>query len=479
MRGRRIALSTPRRLLADLSHLARGFPRATLLTRINVAALVEPRDQARIPWPVVFAKAYALVAAGSPPLRRVYVKLPWPHLYELPQSVASIIVERDWPHDGDSGEKALFLGRLKAPDAATLPNLATRMLALKSAPIDSIADFRRALAIARLPRPLRLLLVWLSLNIGRQVPNFMGSFAISALGSHGAAIVDTILVWSSFLNYGPIAPDGGVDIYLSVDHRVIDGGPAARAIRVLEAMLNGPVLDELRALAGMSWVWTRRAHTTHRSGAASPAQRRDVPTRRCDRCPGVARFRTRCGLRFCPRAAVSALASGRRGPTLSHTWATSAGRTLGAATGPSSRGDCLWARRGRHSLPCGRFVGATHHDTSTWAGSSASQPAPAPFSAIRRPPSLAATASAMPCPCQAAQAASLPLPPGILRHLPLTSRSASSAPDQQAPEDQPWQPRLGTGAAHFRKPSLFAHPHCEPFAHQHRPSTHLSIALAL
>jgi hypothetical protein len=112
MRGRRIALSPPRRLLTDLSPLSHGFPRATLLARINVAALMEPRDRARIPWPVVFAKAYALVAAGSPPLRRVYVKLPWPHLYELPQSVASIIVERDWPHDGDSGEKALFLGRL-------------------------------------------------------------------------------------------------------------------------------------------------------------------------------------------------------------------------------------------------------------------------------------------------------------------------------------------------------------------------------
>ena len=39
---------------------------------------------------MVFAKAYALVAVGSPPLRRVYVKLPWPHLYELPQSVVSI-----------------------------------------------------------------------------------------------------------------------------------------------------------------------------------------------------------------------------------------------------------------------------------------------------------------------------------------------------------------------------------------------------
>ena len=171
--------------------------------------------------------------------------------------MASIIIERDWPHDGDRGEKALFLGRLKAPDTATLPNLATRLRALKSAPINSIADFRRALAIARLPLPLRRLLVWLSLNIGRQVPNFMGSFAISALGSHGAAIVDTIPVWSSFLNYGPIAPDGGVDIYLSVDHRVIDGGPATRAIRALEAMLNGPVLDELRALAGRSLMSPR------------------------------------------------------------------------------------------------------------------------------------------------------------------------------------------------------------------------------
>ena len=75
-----------------------------------------------------------------------------------------------------------------------------------------------------------------------------------AMVPHLAAVlapaVDPIPVWSSFLNYGPIAPDGGVDIYLSVDHRVIDGGPAARAIRALEAALNGPVLDELRALAG-------------------------------------------------------------------------------------------------------------------------------------------------------------------------------------------------------------------------------------
>ena len=69
----------------------------------------EPRNQACIPWPVVFAKAYALVAAGSPPLRRVYVKLPWPHLYELPRSVASIIVERDWPHAATAARRRCSL----------------------------------------------------------------------------------------------------------------------------------------------------------------------------------------------------------------------------------------------------------------------------------------------------------------------------------------------------------------------------------
>jgi hypothetical protein len=114
----------------------------------------------------------------------------------------------------------------------------------KTVPIDSIADFRRALAIARLPLPLRLLLIWLSLNIGRgaelhgQLRDLRSGFARGGIGA-------TIPVWSSFLNYGPIAPDGGLDIYLSVDHRVIDCGQAVHALRAL-------VLDELRTRAEAS-----------------------------------------------------------------------------------------------------------------------------------------------------------------------------------------------------------------------------------
>ncbi len=249
MKGRMIPLSRPRRILTDLSHASLGFPRATLKTRIDISALVAPRAAlptgARVPWPVVFAKAFALVARDMPHLRRVYVKLPWPHFYELPTSVGSIIIERDWP-EAAPVEQALFLARLKDPASATLADSAASLRRHKTAPINSIADFRRILAIAALPLPLRRLAMFLALNLGRQVPNYFGTFAISPLGSHGAAILDTIPVWTSFLNYGPIGPDGGVDVYLSVDHRVMDGGHAARAITAVEAILNDTILDELQ-----------------------------------------------------------------------------------------------------------------------------------------------------------------------------------------------------------------------------------------
>lgn len=182
MKGRRIPLSRPRRILTDLSHASLAFPRATLRTRINVAALVAPRESAprgaRIPWPILFAKAFALVAQDMPHLRRVYAKLPWPHFYELPTSVGSIIIERDWPEVAPT-EQALFLGRLKDPASTTLPDLAAAMRHHKTAPIDSIADFRRILMFAGLPLPLRRAGLWLALNLGRQVPNYFGTFAIS------------------------------------------------------------------------------------------------------------------------------------------------------------------------------------------------------------------------------------------------------------------------------------------------------------
>jgi hypothetical protein len=231
--------------VADLSHLSLGSPRAVLLGRIDVGKVRDARMVAapRIAWTALFMKAYGLVAREVPELRRIYVKLPWPHAYELPSCVAGLVVEREI-----AGEMGLLLARFRHPADTPLAVLHAGIRAAKTGELSANRAFRQALGLARLPWPLRRSLLWVGLNLDRQVPNFFGNFAISVLGGQGATILDSIAVWPSFLSYGPIASDGTVDVVLSVDHRVIDGRPAARAIRLIGEILNGAVLDELRCL---------------------------------------------------------------------------------------------------------------------------------------------------------------------------------------------------------------------------------------
>jgi hypothetical protein len=247
MRGRAIPLSAARRLVVEHCRLSQGVPKTTLAGRLDVGALVAARAAAaagRPPWTAVFAKAMALAAVAVPELRRSYVKLPWPHLYEVPASVAAVVVERDL-----GGEPALFYARVRAPEATPLAAVAARIREAKEAPVGAVKDFRTALAVARLPQPLRRWAFWLGRNLGRQMPNHLGTFGVSALGDRGVSFIAPVSHWSGFLAYGPIGADGGVELFFTFDHRVLDGAAAARAFHALGAALRGPVLEDLRALA--------------------------------------------------------------------------------------------------------------------------------------------------------------------------------------------------------------------------------------
>src|SRR5208282_5086496 len=94
--GRNVPLSLPRRFICDLVHFAHQIPTVPVQRRMNLAAVVGARQVAepRPGWPAIFAKAYAIVAAACPELRRAYLPFPWPHLYEHPVNVASIAIER-------------------------------------------------------------------------------------------------------------------------------------------------------------------------------------------------------------------------------------------------------------------------------------------------------------------------------------------------------------------------------------------------
>lgn len=244
MRGRVVPLSLPRRLIGDLMHFAAGVPTVPVQRRMRLAPLVAARAAAPEPppWTSLFVKGFALVAAQTPELRRAYCKFPRPHLYEYPVSVASVAVER-----AVAGERAVLAVRVNDPAGRPLAETARLIREAQTAPVDEVKEFRRALWLSGLPRPVRRVLWWVALNCGRIRPNYFGTFGVSSYAALGAESLHPISPLAYTLTYGAIGADGAADVRLVYDHRVADGATVARALVALEAALTGPVLAEVCA----------------------------------------------------------------------------------------------------------------------------------------------------------------------------------------------------------------------------------------
>lgn len=246
-RGRTLPLSLPRRLVIDLLHFARQIPTVPVQRSVQVGALREVRKQLAAPpsWCVLFTKAYAVVAARFPELRRAYLGFPNPRLYEHPFSIASVAVEREY-----RGENGVFFAHLRGPENQSLAALEGHLRRFKEEPIEKIGLYRRALYISRLPRPLRRLAWWVGLNSsGPKRAARMGTFGVSVYSALGAESLHPLSPLTTTLTYGTIASDGTVTARLIYDHRVLDGSTVARAMETLDGVLNGEILAELRGLA--------------------------------------------------------------------------------------------------------------------------------------------------------------------------------------------------------------------------------------
>jgi hypothetical protein len=246
--GRRLPLTLPRRFICDLLHFARKVPSVPVQRRMSLAEVVAAREAARPrpSWCAIFTKAYALVSAANPLLRRAYLSFPRPHLYEHAENVATVAVERPY-----RGEQAVFFCSLRRPEAMTLAEIDARLRRYKENPVENIGSLRRALRISRWPRPLRRLVWWFGLNgSGPLRARYAGTFGVTVYAGLGAASLHPLSVLTSTLSYGVIGDDGEVDVRLVYDHRVIDGGTVARSLAELERALRHEVLCELRYCQG-------------------------------------------------------------------------------------------------------------------------------------------------------------------------------------------------------------------------------------
>jgi hypothetical protein len=244
MRGHAIRLLPSHRVRNDILHFANKAPILPVQRRMALGALVEARKACRHrpPWTALFLKAYAILAQQTPELRRVYIGLPWPHLYEYPLSIAAVTFERT------TGEQVeVFAARIKDPASRPLAELVEVLRRFTQAPLSELKEFRRVLMFGRLPSPLRRFLIWIALNWGRQRANFFGTFALSVYSALGAESLRPLFPCTAVLNYGVIAADGTVDVRLIYDHRVMDGAIIARALQSLEKILTQTMVVELAA----------------------------------------------------------------------------------------------------------------------------------------------------------------------------------------------------------------------------------------
>ena len=244
MRGTPKTISLRRRVICDLMHASKGVPFVSLARSLNIRPLLEARADAAAPagWAAMFVKAFALVAKDEPILRTLYVKWPWPALYELPKSVATVAIARV-----EDGEECVLLQRIAGPEALSLAEVDAEIRRGKTAPIEDVPMCRKIMRATRLPLPLRRLSLAIGLNFGRQRGNWFGSFAVSSVAAYGGGELHPITPGPFVLSYGLVEPDQTIHVVIRWDHRVADAAPIARVLTRLEQLLNTEIAAELRA----------------------------------------------------------------------------------------------------------------------------------------------------------------------------------------------------------------------------------------
>ncbi len=233
-----------RRLVGDLLSISARLPLFPIEREFDLGELAALREETspRISWVALFVKAYGLLAADIVELRQSYMQWPWPHIFQHEQSVAMVAVNRSTL----SGDR-LFWGRFTAPEKMSLTEIQIQLDDYKHGQIEK--TFRRQMRVSRFPTPLRRLAWWMSLNLSAiRRARRIGTFGLSTVASLGAVNRFHPTCTTTSLSYGPLTPAGRTLVTIVYDHRMIDGAPLARALAELEAILQGPIAEELAGL---------------------------------------------------------------------------------------------------------------------------------------------------------------------------------------------------------------------------------------
>lgn len=239
--GRRKRISSSRSLPRDVLHFFLDSPtcpqdRVIEIGRVDELRRALPRP---ISLPLLFLKAFGIVAAKYPELRQFYRRWPWPHILENDQNVAMMVVQRQ-----HRGEPWVLWARFLEPENQPLDELQAALDGYVKGPVEE--TYRRQLQLAGLPTPLRRMLWWWTLNVSRKRSKRLGTYFLTTLAGQGCTIQHPANFLNS-LTYGPIE-NGRTRLTLAYDHRLMDGVLVARALKQTERVLNGTIREELERM---------------------------------------------------------------------------------------------------------------------------------------------------------------------------------------------------------------------------------------
>jgi hypothetical protein len=245
MRGTVRKISLSRRVILDLMRASADVPFVAVRRTLGIERLAAARKglRNRPAWAVIFAKGFAILAREQPILRRVYLKWPWPHFYEFPQTVAMIVVSPDATPDG------VLLFPLKAPDLSSLVEADASVRKAKTEPVEATPFFRKTMMVTGLPNPIRRLAWAIGLNFGRQRGNYFGTLLVTSVAAFGGGEVEALGPQPFIFSYDSLSNDGTIDVMIRWDHRIADAAFIGGELSRLEQILNHQIADEMLALA--------------------------------------------------------------------------------------------------------------------------------------------------------------------------------------------------------------------------------------
>jgi hypothetical protein len=272
MRGTVRKISVSRRVIIDLMRASADVPFVAVRRTLSVGPLAAARKglPSRPAWAAIFAKAFAILAGEQPILRRVYLKWPWPHFYEFPQTVAMIVVAPDATPDG------VLLFPVKAPDLTSLAEADAGIRKAKAQPIEATPFFRKTMMVTRLPNPIRRLAWAIGLNFGRQRGNYLGTLLVTSVAAFGGGEVEALGPQPFILSYDRLSDDGSIDVMIRWDHRIADAAFINMELSRLEQILNHQIADEMLAPAAMQRGETAPALTERIGPGPADAISREV-----------------------------------------------------------------------------------------------------------------------------------------------------------------------------------------------------------